>query len=93
MIDLAAAQRIFGLGDTVNLAFLDLARGASADGVVERVLGELPDLEARPSDLWVSSIQQLEVAERYTRVLGLVVLAIVALGVATSMSMNVAERT
>lgn len=93
VIDLAAAQRIFGLGDTVNLAFLDLARGASADGVVERVLGELPDLEARPSDLWVSSIQQLEVAERYTRVLGLVVLAIVALGVATSMSMNVAERT
>jgi putative ABC transport system permease protein len=93
VIDVAAAQRIFGLGDTINLAFLNLKHGAAVDDVIERILRDLPNLEARPSDVWVSSIQQLEVAERYTRYLGLVVLVIVALGVATSMSMNVTERT
>jgi ABC-type lipoprotein release transport system permease subunit len=92
VIDVRVAQRVFGLGENVTLALLDLDAGASPDDVIAEVESTLPALEAHKSATWASSFRQIETVERFARFLGFVALVVAAGGVATAMTVSVTER-
>jgi len=92
MIDVRVAQRVFGLGESVTLALLDLDAGAFPDDTLADVERTLPALEAHRSATWASSFRQIETVERFARFLALVALMVAALGVATAMTVSVTER-
>ncbi len=91
--DLAAVQFAFKMGDEVNLVFLDLVPGASADEVSASIRERWIDLEASPSELWISTFQQVKIIEDFARYLALIALLIATFGVANTLNMSVAERT
>jgi len=92
LTDKRAAQRVFRTGDFVNLVMLDLAPGRSPDEVAAAIRERWPELEASPSNLWISTYQQVDVVTRFARYLAMVGLMVAALGVANTLNMNVAER-
>ena len=92
VIDLAAAQQAFDLGDQVNLLFVDLADTVAPDQACADINRALPRVWAAPSDAYIASFQQLGAVRRFARFLAVVALLVATLGVANTMNMNVAER-
>jgi ABC-type lipoprotein release transport system permease subunit len=94
VVDLPDAQRIFDLGADVNFLFVNVRAGAAVDDVAARVTRSCPGLDALPTRTFVERrFTDLAHVEAFARYLGLVALAIAALGVANTVNMNVAERT
>jgi putative ABC transport system permease protein len=92
VIDISAAQQTFRLGDEVNLAFVKLRQGVAVNDGLQAIAGEIPEVMASPSELWVASFRQMEVVERFSYFLALVAVFVAVLGLANTLSMNVAER-
>ncbi|MBK9063709.1 MAG: ABC transporter permease [Acidobacteria bacterium] len=93
LLDRPDAQEAFRLGDLVNLALVGVAPGAITEDVVAAVTAAAPELEAIPADLFARQQDWLKSFARFARTLALLALAIAALGISNTLSMNVAERT
>lgn len=89
---LRPVQEAYRYGDRANLAFLGLDDPSLRDEVAAAITGRFPELEVAPSDIWVSTYRQLEIAERFARALALVALLAAALGVSNVLALGVAER-
>lgn len=89
---LPTVQAMFALGRSVNLAFVELGDPGSLTSTLERLRAAFPRLQIGPSDEWGFTIRQFEVAERFARWLGLVALAVAALGVGLTLTLSVTER-
>jgi putative ABC transport system permease protein len=92
IVDIPTAQRLFDLGDRVNLVFLDLADDVELKPVLDHIHGTLPRLEASPSDLFAARLRNLDLVRVYARVLALLAVVVAAITVATTMSLGVVER-
>lgn len=92
IVDISTAQRIFNLGDRINLAFLDLADDVDVTAVLDHIHREFPHLEASPSDFFASRLRALDLVTLYARWLALVAVLVASLTVATTMSIAVVER-
>jgi putative ABC transport system permease protein len=92
VMDLSAAQRAFRLGSEVNLVFVKLRTGVETAEGLRTIAARVPDVTASPSELWVASFRQMEVVERFSYFLALVAVFVAVLGLANTLSMNVAER-
>ncbi len=93
LLDLPDSQQVFRMGSQVNLALVGLAPGAIAETVTAGVFAAAPELEAIPADLFGRQQDWLKSFTRFARALAILALAIAALGVMNTLSMNVAERT
>ncbi|HEY3350314.1 MAG TPA: ABC transporter permease [Thermoanaerobaculia bacterium] len=93
LLDRPDAQEAFRLGDLVNLALVTISPGAVPENVVAAVTAATPELEAIPADLFARQQDWLKSFARFARTLALLALAIAALGISNTLSMNVAERT
>ncbi len=91
-LDLPVAQRLFDLGDTVNLCFLKLKPGASAPGVIAEIQRRFPRVQANLSELYVASFNELGVVLRFADWLAGLGLLVCVLVVANTMAMTVSER-
>lgn len=92
LVDMATAQAIFQLGDTVSLVFLKLKDGVPVAEALAAIGQRLPEVEASPSELWVSTYRQLEIIRRYANYLALVALLAAVLTLANTLNMNTSER-
>ncbi|MGV8038980.1 MAG: ABC transporter permease [Thermoanaerobaculaceae bacterium] len=92
IVELGTTQAAFQLGEAVNLAFLKLADGAPVAEAITAIGQRLPELEASPSELWVSTYRQLEIVRRYASYLALVALLAAVLALANTLNMNTLER-
>lgn len=93
LLDRPDAQEAFRLGDLVNLALVGMSPDAVQEDVVAAVTVAAPELEAIPADLFARQQDWLKSFTRFARTLALLALAIAALGISNTLSMNVAERT
>lgn len=91
-LDLPVAQRLFELGDSVNLGFVKLRAGASAPEVIAEIQRTLPHLQANLSELYVASFNELTVALRFADWLAALGLLVCTLVVANTMAMTISER-
>lgn len=92
MMDLDGAQSLFRMGGNVTLAFLGVASPDHVDAVLGSIRRTLPQLAAKPSDLFASSFQRLGVIHRFARYLALLALFVSALSLSNTLSMNAVER-
>ena len=93
LLDLPDAQQAFRMASLVNLALVGLAPGTNPETVAAGVSAAAPELEAIPADLFGRQQDWLRSFTRFARALAILALAIAALGVTNTLSMNVAERT
>lgn len=92
MVDLDTAQAVFQLGEAVSLVFVKLRPGVPVAEALTAIGRRLPEVEASPSELWVSTYRQLELVRRYASYLALVALVGAMLTLANTLSMNTSER-
>ena len=92
VVDLGAAQTAFRLNDEINLAFVKLRPGVETRDGLQAIAVNVPEVTASPSELWVASFRQMEIVERFSYFLALVAVFVAVLGLANTLSMNVAER-
>jgi len=93
LLDRPDAQEAFRMGDLVNLALVGVSPGAVPEDVAQAVSAAAPELEAIPADLFGRQQDWLKSFARFARTLAILALAIAALGISNTLSMNVAERT
>jgi putative ABC transport system permease protein len=93
VIDLPVAQQLFNAGDGANLVFVDLADPGSASILSAQINRLHPEVTAHLSSDWIGSYNQVAEAQVYSRVLGLIALAIAMLGVSNVLQITVSERT
>jgi len=94
VLDLEKAQEVFGLGNQVSMALLRVHHSRNLGGVVDAVETAFPHLTVSSPDLWSPlQHQQVEVAAKFARAIGLVALLVAGLGMANTMMMNVMERS
>jgi len=92
VLPLEVAQQVFRTGPRANLAFLRLTPDADRDEVAEQLGRRFPELEVARSDIWVSTYRQLDIVERFARILAVVALLVACLGVSNVLALGVSER-
>ena len=93
IMDLAAARRLTGRADTVNLALLRLGDPSLVPAVVRRIGERLPRLAAFPSGEMAAHVAELGAVDLFVWVLGGISLLACVLVVANTLTMAVAGRT
>ncbi len=93
IMDLSAAQALFGISQDANLLFLDLADPDRVQTTVEGINRRFPEIVSLPSSEWVESYGQVAVIQTFSRFLALIALVIAMLGVSNVLHISVSERT
>jgi putative ABC transport system permease protein len=86
-------QRLFNVGDGVNVVLADLAPGADPAGVAAEIARRFPGTEVTRIAEYVRTVGLLRIVAGFARLIALVAVVIAALGTASVLSLSVQERT
>jgi putative ABC transport system permease protein len=92
VVELRDAQRFFDLPGMFNIALVDLAPGVSAPEVAARIVSRCPDVEVATLPGLVGSLSLVRIAKGFAHLVGLLAVAIAALGSANVLALSVQER-
>lgn len=91
-LSLSEAQSLFGMDGLVNLVLVKLEEPSRVREAIEMIKTELPHLHATASELFFAGRKEMDLVKRWSSCLGLAVLVVSALSVASTVGRNVAER-
>jgi ABC-type antimicrobial peptide transport system permease subunit len=93
IVELRDAQRFFGLPGTFNIALVDLAPGVPSSDVANRIASRFSDVEVTTLPGLVGNLALVRIAQGFAHLVGLLAVAIAALGAANVLALSVQERT
>lgn len=93
IMELTVMQRLFNLGDGVNLALIDAPDRAARSELIGMITSGPGRIDATTGEGWVRSFGQVALVEEFARYLALLGALVAFLGVANILSTNLNERT
>jgi ABC-type lipoprotein release transport system permease subunit len=92
VLTLDLAQSLFNLKEGVTFAFLSLKDPKKRDLVAAQINQKRIGLEASTADSWFSMYGQIDVVQKFARVIGFFTLLVTVMGVSSLLSTSLAER-